>query len=326
MKKPVKVAVTGAAGSIGYEVIFRIAAGDMLGRDQPVILHLLEIEAAQKQVEAVIMELEDCAYPLLQGCTPFFDPFEAFAGVGYAILIGARPRGKGMERKDLLQANAQIFSAQGRALNESADRGVRTLVVGNPANTNALIALRNAPELPPSQFTCMLRLDHNRALGLLARQVDSSVSDIRNLTVWGNHSSTQFPDLSHCKVAGRPALELVSRSWFEDEFIPAVQQRGAKVIEARGSSSAASAASAVIDHVRTWVSGTPTGDWTSMGVFSEGDYGIAPGLVFSYPLLIRDGEWQIVQKLPIDEFSRRKIKATEAELCAERELVASLLK
>ena len=325
MKKPVKIAVTGAAGAIGYEVIFRIAAGDMLGQDQPILLHLLEIEAARKQVEAVVMELEDCAYPLLRGCTPFFDPFEGFSGVGYAILIGARPRTKGMERKDLLQANAQIFSTQGRALNESADRDVRTLVVGNPANTNALIALRNAPDLPPSRFASMLRLDHNRAIGLLARHVGASVSDISNMTVWGNHSATQFPDLSHCKIAGKPALDLVHRSWFENEFIPAVQQRGARVIKARGSSSAASAASAIMDHMRTWVLGTVPGDWTSMGVFSEGDYDTATGLVFSYPLVTKGGEWQIVQGLPIDAFCRRKIKETEAELWEERNLVQSLL-
>ena len=325
MKKPVKIAVTGAAGTIGYEVIFRIAAGDMLGRDQPIILHLLEIEAARRRVEAVIMELEDCAYPLLHGCSPFFDPYEAFSGVSHAILIGARPRTKGMERKDLLETNARIFSTQGRALNESADRNVRTLVVGNPANTNALIALHNAPDLPPSRFTSMLRLDHNRATSLLAKHVGSSVADVSNLAVWGNHSSTQFPDLSHCKVAGKPALDLVRRNWFEDEFIAAVQQRGARVIEARGSSSAASAAAAVMDHMRTWVFATPAGDWTSMGVFSEGDYDIAPGLVFSYPLQIKDGEWQIVQGLQVDAFSRRMIRATETELCEERDLVASLL-
>ncbi len=325
MNPPVTIAVTGAGGAIGYALVFRIAAGDMLGPDQPVILHLLEIEAARKSVEALLMEIEDCAFPLLQKAVASFDdPCAGFADADYALLVGSRPRGKNMERKDLLHVNGEIFSVQGRALNEAAARGVRVAVVGNPANTNALIALHNAPDLSPSQFSCMLRLDHNRAAALLAKHLRRPVTDVSKLAVWGNHSSTQFPDLSHCQVGGSPALELTGRRWFEEEFIPAVQQRGARVIEARGASSAASAASAVIDHVRTWAFGTPEGDWTSMGVFA-GDYGVEPGVMFSYPVTTKDGEWRIVPDLELDEFARAKIKATERELREERDAIAGLL-
>ncbi len=325
MKDPVKIAVTGAGGAIGYALLFRIAAGDMLGPDQPVALRLLEVEAARKSVEAVIMELEDCAFPLLRNAAAFFNPLEGFADVNHALLIGARPRGKGMERKDLLHANGEIFSAQGRALNEAAARDVHVTVVGNPANTNALIAMHNAPDLDPAQFTCMLRLDHNRAASLLAKHLRCAVTDIRNMTVWGNHSSTQLPDLSHCKVRGKPALELVDRAWFEREFIPAVQQRGARVIEARGASSAASAAASAVDHVRTWMSGTPADDWTSMGVFSDGSYGVEPGIIFSHPVTTKNGRWRIVGGLELDEFVRGKLADTNRELCEERDAIAALL-
>ena len=325
MKSPVTISITGAGGAIGYALIFRIAAGDMLGPEQPVVLHLLEIEAARKSVEAVIMELEDCAFPLVHGCSAFFDPFEGFAGANYAMLVGARPRGKGMERKDLLHANGEIFSVQGRALNEAAARNVRVTVVGNPANTNALIAMHNAPDLDPRQFTCMLRLDHNRAMALLAKHLQCTLSDIRHMVVWGNHSATQFPSLLHCKVHGKPALELVDQGWFKNEFIPAVQQRGAQVIEARGASSAASAASAAIDHVHTWAAGTPGGDWASMGVFSDGSYGVEPGLIFSYPVVIQDGQWQIAKDLELDEFARGRLAETARELREERDAVAALL-
>lgn len=326
LKNPVRIAITGAAGAIGYALTFRIAAGDMFGREQAVILHLIEIEAARRNVEALMMELEDCAFPLLRGCNAFFDPFEGFAGVDYALLIGSRPRTQGMERKDLLEVNGEIFSSQGRALNESASRNVRVLVVGNPANTNALIALYNAPGLTPSQFTCMLRLDHNRAKSLLAKHLGCHVSEVQKMTVWGNHSSTQFPDISYCTVGGKPASELVEKKWLEDKFIPAVQQRGARIIETRGTSSAASAASAVIDHMHTWVSGTADGDWTSMGVFSDGDYGTPPGVMFSFPIVVNNGQWQIVQGLEIDEFSRRRLDTTAVELSEERSLVELLLK
>lgn len=297
----------------------------MLGPDQPVILHLLEIEAARKSVEALLMEIEDCAFPLLHDTAAFFDdPRKGFTDADYALLVGSRPRGKSMERKDLLHVNGEIFGFQGRALNEAASRNVRVVVVGNPANTNALIALHNAPDLSPSQFTCMLRLDHNRAAALLAKRLRRPVTEVSRLTVWGNHSSTQFPDLSHCRVGDSPALELTGRPWFEDEFIPTVQQRGTRVIEARGASSAASAASAVVDHVRTWTFGTPESDWTSMGVFA-GDYGVEPGVMFSYPVTTKDGEWRIVSGLELDEFARAKIKATERELREERDAVATLL-
>ncbi len=324
LKDPVKIAVTGAGGAIGYALLFRIAAGEMLGPEQPVVLHLLEVEAARKSVEAVMMELDDCAFPLLRGAAAFFDPFEGFAGVNYAVLVGARPRSRGMERKDLLHVNGEIFSLQGRALNAAAARDVRVTVVGNPANTNALIAMHNAPDLPPSRFTCMLRLDHNRAKALLARHLRCSLAEVRNMTVWGNHSATQFPDLSHCKVRGEPALDLVGRDWFENEFIPAVQQRGARVIEARGASSAASAASAAIDHVRTWMSGTPADDWTSMGVFAA-RYGVEPGVMFSYPMTTAGGEWRVVEGLELDEFARARIADTGRELHEERAAVRDLL-
>ena len=324
MKEPIKVAVTGAGGAIGYALVFRIAAGDIFGPDQPVVLHLLEIKAARKSVEAVLMELDDCAFPLLHRATAFFDPAEGFADVSHAILVGARPRGAGMERKDLLQANGQIFSLQGRALNETAARDVRVTVVGNPANTNALISMHNAPDLDPSHFTCMLRLDHNRACALLARHLQCPLSDVSNMTVWGNHSTTQFPDLAHCRVKGYAALELVERSWFENEFIPSVQQRGARVIEARGASSAASAASAAIDHVRTWVTGTPAGDWTSMGVFTD-RYSVGAGVMFSYPVTTEGGKWRVVEGLELDGFARARLADTERELREERAAIINLI-
>ena len=325
MKAPVRVAVTGAAGQIGYALLFRIAAGDMLGPDQPVILHLLEITPALPALQGVVMELNDCAFPTLNKVTATDDAKVAFKDCGIALLVGARPRGPGMERKDLLLANAQIFSAQGKALNEVADRGVKVLVVGNPANTNALIARANAPDLNPRNFTAMMRLDHNRALSQLAEKTGAHTTDIRKLTVWGNHSSTQYPDLSHATVGGKPAKSLVDQKWIEETFIPVVQQRGAAIIKARGASSAASAASAAIDHVHTWVKGTAPGDWISMAVPSDGSYGIKEGLIYSYPVTTKDGEYQIVQGLSVDEFSRKRMDLTEKELREERDGVKDLL-
>ena len=325
MKNPVKIAITGAGGSIGYALIFRIAAGDMLGLDQPVILNLIEIESGRQRIESAMMEMEDCAFPLLHKCSAFFDLTEGFVDVDYAILVGAYPRKKGMERKDLLQINGEAFSVQGRAINESAARNVRVLVVGNPANTNALIASHHAPDLSPSQFTCMLRLDYNRAVALLAKHLHCPVQDIKNMTVWGNHSSTQFPDLSHCKVRGKAALEIVDQSWFEETFIPTVQQRGAHVIEARGASSAASAASAVIDHIHTWASSTSDDNWTSMGVLADGSYGIKPGIMFSYPITVKDGEWKIVEGLEINQFARSKLATSDHELREERDAISKFL-
>jgi len=325
MKQPVRVAVTGAAGQIGYSLLFRIAAGDMLGKDQPVILQLLEITPALEALKGVVMELEDCAFPLLAGITTSDKAEEAFKDADYVLLVGARPRGPGMERKDLLEANAQIFSVQGKALNDAASRDVRVLVVGNPANTNALIAQRNAPDLNPGNFTAMTRLDHNRALAQLAGKTGVHTSDITRMTIWGNHSATQYPDISHALVKGQPASEMVDQSWLVDDFIPTVQQRGAAIIKARGQSSAASAASSAIDHMRTWALGTADGDWVSMGIPSDGSYGIAEGLIYSFPVTVKNGQYEIVQGLEISDFSRERMQATEKELSDEREAIKHLL-
>ena len=324
MKAPVRVAVTGAAGQIGYSLLFRIAAGDMLGKDQPVILQLLEITPALEALGGVVMELEDCAFPLVHGITISDKAEEAFKDVDVALLVGARPRGPGMERKDLLEANAAIFSAQGKALNDVASRDVKVLVVGNPANTNSLIAQQNAPDLDPGQFTAMTRLDHNRALAQLAGKTGSHVTTIRRMTIWGNHSATQYPDISQTLIDGKPAGDLVERSWYESEFIPTVQQRGAAIIKARGASSAASAAGSAIDHIRTWALGTEDGDWTSMAIPSDGSYGISEGLIYSFPVTCKNGKYEIVQGLELDDFSREKMQATEQELIEERDAVKHL--
>jgi malate dehydrogenase len=329
MKKPVRVAVTGAAGQIGYSLLFRIASGDMLGKDQPVILQLLEIpdEKAQKALHGVMMELDDCAFPLLQEMIPASDPMMAFKDADVALLVGARPRGPGMERKDLLEANGRIFQPQGRALDAVASRDVKVLVVGNPANTNALIAMKSAPSLDPRNFTAMMRLDHNRALTQVAQKLRRPVTSVKKMTIWGNHSTTQYPDVFHAEVDGKNAAELIGdRAWIEQTFIPTVQKRGAAVIEARGLSSAASAANAAIDHVRDWLAGTPQGDWVSMGVPSDGSYGIPEGVIFGYPVTCRNGRYEIVQGLEIDEFSRARIEATHKELLEERAAVEALLK
>ncbi|MET0331497.1 MAG: malate dehydrogenase [Dyella sp.] len=318
MKAPVRVAVTGAAGQIGYALLFRIAAGDMLGPDQPVILQLLEITPALPALQGVVMELNDCAFPTLAGVITSDDPNVAFKDVDYALLVGSRPRGPGMERKDLLEANGAIFSPQGKALNAHAKRDVKVLVVGNPANTNALIAQQNAPDLDPKCFTAMVRLDHNRALSQLAEKTGKHTTDLKQVTIWGNHSSTQYPDLHHASVGGKPALSLVDQAWYENDFIPTVQQRGAAIIKARGASSAASAASAAIDHMRNWALGTVAGDWVSMGIPSDGSYGIAPGVIFGFPVTVKDGKYAIVQGLEINAFSRARIDATDKELREER--------
>ena len=325
MKQPLNVAITGAAGQIGYALAFRVAAGAMLGADQPVNLQLLEIPAALPTLGGVVMELNDCAFSTLNKVQASDDATVAFRDCHVALLVGARPRGPGMERKDLLLANAQIFSAQGKALDAVADRSLRVLVVGNPANTNALIASRNAPGLDRRNFTAMTRLDHNRALSQLAAKTGTHVNDIRRMTIWGNHSATQYPDLSHAQVKGKAAKDLVDQPWIEQQFIPTVQQRGAAVIKARGSSSAASAASAAIDHVRTWVLGTAAGDWTSMAIASDGSYGIEEGLVYSSPVTCSNGAFKIVQKLPIDDFSRKRMDLSAAELREERDGVRELL-
>ncbi|MBK1734931.1 malate dehydrogenase [Halorhodospira abdelmalekii] len=325
MKAPVRVAVTGAAGQIGYSLLFRIAAGEMLGKDQPVILQLLEIPEAQDALKGVVMELNDCAFPLLAEIHATAQADEAFADADYVLLVGAKPRGPGMERKDLLEANAAIFSAQGQALNRVARRSVKVLAVGNPANTNALITQQNAPDLDPRAFTAMTRLDHNRALAQLAMKVGVHSRDIRKLAVWGNHSATQYPDLSHCLVAGEPAREKVDAAWIESDFIPTVQQRGAAIIQARGASSAASAAGAAIDHIRDWALGTPADDWTSMAVPSDGSYDIEPGLIYSFPTTCSGGDYQIVTGLTIDAFSRERMDRTAAELREERDAVKHLL-
>lgn len=322
---PVRVAITGAAGQIGYQLAFRIASGQMLGPSQPIVLQLLEIPPAMDALKGVAMELDDCAFPSLRGIVVSDQPKVGFKDADYALLVGARPRGPGMERKDLLLANAEIFSVQGKAMNEVASRGIKVLVVGNPANTNALIARENAPDLDPRCFTAMTRLDHNRAMAQLAAQTQSHVTDVTGITIWGNHSATQFPDLKHAKVRSRPALELVSRKWYESEFIPNVQQRGAAIIKARGASSAASAASAAIDHVRDWALGSPGKDWVSMGVAADGSYGISDGVVYSYPVRCKNGSYEIVQNLEIDEFGRQKMAATDKELREERAGVEGLL-
>ncbi len=324
MKAPVRVAVTGAAGQIGYALLFRIAAGDMLGPDQPVILHLLEITPALPALQGVVMELNDCAFPTLAGVVATDDANVAFKGVDYALLVGARPRGPGMERKDLLEANGAIFAPQGKALNAHARRDVKVLVVGNPANTNALIAQQNAPDLDPKCFTAMVRLDHNRAKSLLAEKTGKHNTDVKKMTIWGNHSSTQYPDLHHATVDGKPALSLVEQAWYENEFIPTVQQRGAAIIKARGASSAASAASAAIDHMRTWAQGTAEGDWASMGIPADGSYGIAPGVIYGYPVTVKNGKYEIVQGLEIGDFSRARMDATDKELREERSGVEHL--
>jgi len=318
MKSPVRVVVTGAAGQIGYALLFRIAAGDMLGPDQPVILHLLEITPALPALQGVVMELNDCAFPLLAGVVATDDANVACKDVDYALLVGARPRGPGMERKDLLEANGAIFAPQGKALNAHAKRDVKVLVVGNPANTNALIAQQNAPDLDPNCFTAMVRLDHNRALSQLAEKTGAHTTDIRKVTIWGNHSSTQYPDIHQTTIKGKPALGQVDEKWYKDTFIPTVQQRGAAIIKARGASSAASAASAAIDHMRSWALGTADGDWVSMGIPSEGSYGIKPGVIYGYPVTCKGGKYSIVQGLDINPFSRERMDATEKELREER--------
>lgn len=325
MKAPVRVTITGAAGQISYSLLFRIAAGEMLGADQPVILQMLEISPALKALEGVAMELDDCAFPLLAGMVCTDDANVAFKDADYALLVGARPRGPGMERKDLLEANAKIFSVQGKAINDHASRDIKVLVVGNPANTNALIAQRNAPDINPRQFTAMTRLDHNRALTQLAQKTDTSINDITKLTIWGNHSSTQYPDIHQALVKGKNAMEQVDQSWYEKDFIPTVQKRGAAIIDARGASSAASAANAAIFHVRDWALGSASNDWVSMGVYSDGSYGIEKGLIYSFPCVCKNGDWEIVQGVDINNFSQDKMKATEKELQEERDAVKDLL-
>ena len=325
MTSPVRVTVTGAAGQISYSLLFRIAAGEMLGPNQPVILQMLEITPALEALKGVAMELEDCAFPLLAGMVCTDDAAVAFKDSDYALLVGARPRGPGMERKDLLEANAAIFSAQGKALNDNASKDIKVLVVGNPANTNSLIAQRNAPDINPRQFTAMTRLDHNRALSQIANKTGTSINDVTHMTIWGNHSATQYPDLHGAKVNGQAAIDMVDQSWYEEDFIPTVQQRGAAIINARGASSAASAANAAIAHMRSWALGTAEGDWVSMGVYSDGSYGIAEGLIYSFPCVCKDGDWEIVQGLEINDFSRAKMTATETELAEERDAVQHLL-
>ena len=325
MKTPVTVTVTGAAGQIGYALLFRIASGAMLGADQPVRLNLLDITPALDALEGVRMELEDCAFPLLAGITCSDDPNIAFADTDYALLVGARPRGPGMERKDLLEANAAIFSVQGQAMNAVASRNIKVLVVGNPANTNALIAMHNAPDIAGTQFTAMTRLDHNRAITQIAQKTGARTTDVTHMTIWGNHSATQYPDLYNTRVNGESAIELVDQTWFEDTFIPTVQQRGAAIIKARGASSAASAANAAIDHMRTWALGPAENDWTSMGVLSTGAYGVPEGLIYSFPCACKDGVYHVVEGLEINEFSRAKMDATAQELSEERDAVRHLL-
>lgn len=325
MKPPVRVAVTGAAGQISYALLFRIASGDMLGHDQPVILQLLEIPPAMEALQGTVMEIEDAAFPLVQGIVASDEPEVAFGDADFAMLVGARPRGPGMERKDLLTENARIFSVQGAAINAVASRDIRVLVVGTPANTNALIAASNAPGLDRRQFTAMTRLDHNRAISQLAAQTGKPSTTITRMSIWGNHSATQYPDISHALISGSPAIELVDQAWVVDDFIPTVQQRGAAIIKARGASSAASAASAAVDHVRTWVQGTPENDWVSMAIPSDGSYGISDGLIYSYPVICSGGHYEIVQALEVDEFSQARMSETEQELLEERDGVSDLL-
>ncbi len=325
MKNPVRITITGAAGQIGYQLAFRIASGQMLGADQPVILQLLEITPALPALEGVMMELDDCAFDTLAGVVGTDDANVAFKDSDYALLVGARPRGPGMERKDLLQANAQIFSVQGKAMNEHASRDIRVLVVGNPANTNALITSSNAPDIEPQNITAMTRLDHNRASAQLAAKTGKHVSEVKQMAIWGNHSATQYPDMHHATVAGQAALGLVDESWLIDEFIPSVQQRGAAIIKARGASSAASAASAAINHMHDWVHSTPADDWVSMGIPADGSYGIKEGVIYSYPVRCSNGNYEIVQGLGISDFSRERMDATEAELREERAAIEDLL-
>ena len=325
MTSPVRVTVTGAAGQISYSLLFRIASGEMLGPNQPVILQMLEITPALEALKGVAMELEDCAFPLLAGMVCTDDAALAFKDSDYALLVGARPRGPGMERKDLLEANAAIFSAQGKALNDNASKNIKVLVVGNPANTNSLIAQRNAPDINPRQFTAMTRLDHNRAMSQIANKTGTTINDVTHMTIWGNHSATQYPDLHETKINGKPAIDMIDQAWYETDFIPTVQQRGAAIIKARGASSAASAANAAIAHMRSWAMGTAEGDWVSMGVYSDGSYGITEGLIYSFPCVCKDGDWEIVQGLEINDFSRAKMTATQEELTEERDAVQHLL-
>jgi malate dehydrogenase len=325
MKPPVRVAVTGAAGQIGYSLLFRIASGEMFGSDQPVILQLMEITPALNALNGVVMEINDCAYPLVQGVVVTDDGEKAFGDADFAMLVGAKPRSKGMERGDLLTENGKIFKPQGKAINDFASRDVKVLVVGNPANTNALIAMNNAPDLNPSQFTAMTRLDHNRAISQVAEKTGAQVSDIKKVSIWGNHSATQYPDLNHATIKGKPAMDQLDEAWVRDAFIPRVQKRGAEVIEARGLSSAASAAYAGMSHVRDWVGGTESGDWVSMGVPSDGSYEIPEGLIYSFPCVVEGGEWKIVQGLDIADFSREKMNATLKELEEERDAVKDLI-
>jgi len=328
MKRPVRVAVTGAAGQIGYSLLFRIASGEMLGKDQPVILQLLEIpdERAQKALAGVMMELDDCAFPLLAGMIPTSDPMVAFKDVEYALLVGARPRGPGMERKDLLEANGKIFGPQGHALSEVASRDVKVLVVGNPANTNCLIAMKNAPKLKPTQFTAMMRLDHNRAQTQIAQKIGQPVASIKKLTVWGNHSATQYPDIFQVEVDGKKVWSQINdQEWLEKTFIPVVQKRGAAIIDARGLSSAASAANAAIEHMRTWTFGTAEGDWITMGVPADGSYGVPEGTMFGYPCTCKDGKYTVVQGIELSAFSKGRIQATLTELQEERDSIKHLL-
>jgi malate dehydrogenase len=325
MKSPVRVAVTGAAGQISYSLLFRIAAGEMLGPDQPVILQLLEITPALKALDGVVMELEDCAFPLLAGVVASDDANVAFKDVDCALLVGAKPRGPGMERSDLLEQNGGIFKVQGKALNDNASRNVKVVVVGNPANTNAWTAQQSAPDLSPRCFSALTRLDHNRAMAQLANQTGKSVNDIRRVTIWGNHSTTQYPDLHHAEVGGSPALSLVDEAWYRDKYIPRVAKRGAEIIDARGASSAASAANAALEHMRDWVRGTAEGDWTSMAIVSDGSYGVAEGLMYSFPVTCSGGDYSIVQGLPVSDFSRERMQATEAELAEEQAAIRKLL-
>ena len=325
MKSPVRVTVTGAAGQISYSLLFRIASGQMLGDDQPVILQLLEIAPAMKALEGVVMELDDCAFPLVNEITLHDDANAAFDQTNYGLLVGARPRGPGMERSDLLEANGGIFTVQGKAINERAARDIKVVVVGNPANTNAWTCMKSAPDIPAAQFTAMTRLDHNRAKAQLSAKIGVGVSDIKNLTIWGNHSTTQYPDLSQTMAGGKPVLDLVERTWYENEYIGRVAKRGAEIIDARGASSAASAANAALEHVRDWALGTQEGDWTSMGVPSDGSYGIEEGLMYSFPVTCAGGQYSIVQDLPVGNFSRDKMDATAAELKEEQDAGRPLL-
>ena len=325
MKSPVRVTVTGAAGQISYALLFRIASGEMLGRDQPVILQLLEVTPAMKALQGVAMELDDCAFPLLHSIEMSDDPNVGFKGSQVALLVGARPRGPGMERSDLLAANGGIFKVQGKAINDHAARDIKVIVVGNPANTNAWTCMKSAPDIALTQFTAMTRLDHNRAKAQLAAKTGAAVSDIKKVTIWGNHSTTQYPDLSQATVAGKAALGAVGRAWYENDYIPRVAKRGAEIIEARGASSAASAANAALEHMRDWVLGTPPGDWVSMGIASDGSYGIEKGMMYSFPVTCSGGKYSIVQGLPIDEFSRKRMDATAAELKEESVAIEQLL-